>query len=149
MFQRDPRYKQGIFNPINPQKYVGTQKPIYRSSFEVKFFKWCDRNDNVLSWSSESIVIPYKNPVTNRVQRYFVDNYITLKEGNKIQKYLVEIKPYCQTIPPILEGTRKRKRTLIYEKQRWIQNQAKWEAAKTWADKHNAKFIILTEKDLF
>jgi hypothetical protein len=38
--------------------------------------------------------------------------------------------------------------TMVYETARFAQNQAKWDAAKKWCDKHGYSFLILTEKEL-
>ena len=108
-------YKQGVYKPVNREKYKSLRLPVYRSSWELKFFRWCDRNVSVLEWTSESVIVPYISPLDNRVHRYFVDGHIVLREGDKIAKYLVEIKPYKQTIPPV-ESKRKKKSTLLYEK---------------------------------
>lgn len=141
------QYKQGTYKPVHRQKYIGNKLPQYRSSWELKFFQWCDRNDNVLEWCSESIIVPYMSPVDGRYHRYFVDNAIVLKEGDKIVKYLVEIKPSKQTKPPT-PSNRKKKSTIIYEQVTYAVNQAKWEAARKFANKKNMKFIILTENEL-
>jgi hypothetical protein len=139
-------YKQGVFKPKNGAKFDGAAA-VYRSSYELKFFRWCDENVNVIRWGSENIVIPYINPNTNKFSRYFVDNFIVLKEGNKLKKYLIEIKPKKQTMPPDPKKYRK-KSNLIYEQAMYAQNSAKWVAANEWAKKHGAEFIILTEKEL-
>ena len=141
-------YKQGIYYPRDEKKYVGTQPIIYRSGWELKFFRWCDVNENVLEWTSESIVIPYVSPLDGRPHRYYVDNSVVIKEDNKIQKYLVEIKPKKQTIPPVF-SKRKKRSTVLYESQMYVKNQAKWKAAKQWCRKKNYKFLIITEEELF
>ena len=140
-------YKQGIYKPVHSQKYIGKRLPTYRSSWELKFFQWCDKNNNVLEWSSESVIVPYRSPVDGKRHRYFVDNAIVLKEGNKIKKYLVEIKPFKQTQPP-KQSNRKKKSTILYEEMTYAVNQAKWEAAEIYAKAKNMKFIILTENEL-
>ena len=140
-------YKQGVYNPVHRSKYIGVQTPVYRSSWELKFFRWCDRNPNVLEWGSESTIVPYVSPLDNRVHRYYVDGAIALKEGNKIVRYLVEIKPYKQTQPPV-DSKRKKQKTMIYEKTTYAVNQAKWQAAEKFAKKRNMQFIILTENEL-
>ena len=115
---------------------------------ELYFFQWCDRNPNVLEWASEAVIVPYISPLDNKVHRYFVDNILILKEGSKNVKYLVEIKPYKQTIPP--NATRRKKReTLLHEQATYEVNKVKWEAANEWAKKNGYKFIIITEKELF
>lgn len=146
IFKKDPRFKQGVFQPKNPQKFIG-KFAIFRSSLERKFFLWADSNPNVLEWSSEQIIVPYKSPIDQRLHRYYVDNYVVLKEGDKIKKYLIEIKPFKQTLPPV-PSNRKKKTTVLYETTQWVINQAKWEAAKKFADAKGAKFIVITEKDL-
>ena len=81
------------------------------------------------------------------MHRYYVDGAIALKEGNKIVRYLVEIKPYKQTQPPV-DSKRKKQKTMIYEKTTYAVNQAKWQAAEKFAKKRNMQFIILTENEL-
>lgn len=141
------QYKQGVYAPVNPNKYIGVKKPQYRSSWELKFFQWCDKNVNVLEWGSETVVVPYISPVDNRPHRYFVDNVIAIQEGNEVKKYLVEIKPYKQTLPPV-KSNRKKKSTVIYEHVAYAVNQAKWKYAAQFAKKKNMEFIVLTENEL-
>ena len=93
------KWRQGIFTPTNPDKFIGS-KAVYRSGLELKFFRFCDNNDNVKKWGSENVIVPYISPLDHRAHRYFVDNYIEILEGNKLKKYLVEIKPSKQTKPP-------------------------------------------------
>lgn len=141
-------YKQGIFYPQHGKKYVGKTPIIYRSGWELKFFRWCDVNENVLEWTSESVIIPYVNPLNGRPRRYFVDNSVVIKEGDKIARYLVEIKPKKQTVPP-KRSNRKKQSTMLYESTMYVQNKAKWEAAEKWCKKRRYKFLILTEDQLF
>ena len=86
---------KGKFYPRNPSKYKGdTTDIIYRSSWELKFMKYCDNNPNVLEWGSEEVVIPYRSPLDGKVHRYYVDFYIKVRTTkNEIKKYLIEIKP--------------------------------------------------------
>jgi len=141
-------FKQGIFKPQNSNKYMGSSYPVYRSGWELKFFRWADLNENILAWGSENIIIPYINPLDNKVHRYFVDNFVVFKDrdGNK-QKFLIEIKPSKQVSRPI-DSPRKKRTTILHEQTTWITNQAKWEAATKWSTKKGCKFIILTEKEL-
>ena len=145
MFKKDPRYTQGIFIPRNKEKFLGS-KAIYRSSLELRFMKFCDNNQNVVKWGSENVVIPYLNPLDGKIHRYFVDNFVQIKEGEKIKRYLVEIKPSKQLLPPTTKY--RKKSNLIYEQTMYITNQAKWQAAREWCNKKGLEFIILTEKHL-
>jgi len=65
---REKKYHQGIFNPKNPNKYKGNPNNIvYRSSWELKFMRYCDLNEKILEWGSEEFFIPYLDPTTNKV----------------------------------------------------------------------------------
>ena len=145
-FKKDDRFKQGIFIPKNPKKFVG-KFAIFRSSYEQRFFIWADNNSNILEWGSENIIIPYKSPIDGKVHRYYIDCYIVIKEGDKISKYIIEIKPHNQTIPP-KHSKRKQQKTILYENTQYAINQAKWEAAKNFAPTKGAKFLLITEKEL-
>ena len=140
-------YKQGVFDPSEPDKYTGIRPIVYRSGLELSFFRWCDRNNKILEWSSESVVLPYVSPKDGRVHRYFVDGTVKLQTASEVKKYLIEIKPSKQTVPPKQHGNKK-KSTLLYEQIQWATNSAKWKAAQAWCKKNNYKFLILREKDL-
>ena len=143
--RKRPKWRQGEFVPNNKEKFIGS-KGTYRSGLELKFFRFCDNNKNVLKWGSENVIVPYTSPLDGRVHRYFVDNYVVIKEGNDIKKYLVEIKPSKQTKPP--QTKYRKKQHLIYEQKNYVINQAKWEAAKKYGKKRGLTFIILTEREL-
>ena len=146
--KKDKRFRQGIFTPKNSEKYIGNNNPVYRSSWELKFFRWADLNENVLHWGSENIIIPYLSPLDQKVHRYFVDNFIVFKDSKGIKsKFLIEIKPSKQVEKPVVSQTKSR-RTMLYEQKTWIINQSKWDAAKKWATKKGYQFLILTEKEL-
>lgn len=142
------QYKQGLYQPTNKHKYTGRSNPRYLSGWELKFFRWCDKNPNVLEWSSENVIIPYVNPLTGRTHRYMVDNRVVIREGDNVVKYLIEIKPKRQTRRPTSHGNKKQS-TMLYENIEYVRNQAKWAAAKKWCDKHGYKFQIVTEDELF
>lgn len=145
--KKNPKFSQGIYIPKNKTKYRGNDYPRYMSSWELKLFRWCDDNNDVLEWSSENIVIPYVSPIDQRTHNYIVDAVIKLKTSNGIKKFLVEVKPYKQTVPPSYEKPVKSK-TQIYERLNYIRNKAKWDAAKMWCEKRDFEFVILTEHHL-
>lgn len=138
----------GHYTPINKHKYKGdVNKIIYRSSWELKFMKYCDSKDNVLEWGSEEMYIPYISPADGKMHRYFPDFYIRIRnQNNKIKKYLVEVKPKYQTVEP---KTQKRvTKQYINEVITYSVNQAKWKAASEFCKDHLWEFIILTENEL-
>lgn len=151
MYYLSEMYKatyKGRYRVSNPFKYKGDlQEVVYRSGWELKFMRWCDINPSVLEWGSETVVIPYRSPVDNKVHRYFVDFYIKVKDkNNKVQKYLIEIKPEKFTKPP--EIPKKKTRKFIDEVFQYGVNQAKWKSADEFCKDRNIQFLVLTEKDL-
>lgn len=146
--QKNSKFIQGIFVPKNENKYVGKKPILYRSSYELKFFRFCDDNPNVSRWASESIKIAYFHPFEKCVRQYHVDLNMVIKEGEVYKKYLVEIKPEKQTRKPDFTNSKCRKATMLYEQMTYVTNCAKWEAAKKFAKMHDMQFIILTEKNL-
>jgi hypothetical protein len=126
---RDGKYHQGRFTPQNPEKYKGDYTNIiYRSSWEVNFMRWCDRNSNILEWGSEEFFIPYYDPTTNKVRRYFPDFIIKVQESDgSIKKYIIEVKPERQTKPPT-QSSKKKRKTYITEALTYEKNIAKWKA---------------------
>ena len=143
------KYHQGNWTPKYPEKYEGNVSQIfYRSSWELKFMNWVDGNSNVIKWSSEETIVPYRSPVDNKPHRYFLDFKIKVKNSKgEIKTYLVEIKPDAQCRPP-KAPSRQTKRYLT-ECATFMVNQAKWEAANRWAIDRGWEFIVLTEKHLF
>ena len=146
---RDGKYHQGRFHPQNPQKYKGdVNNIIYRSSWELKFMQWCDRNENIMEYGSEEFWIPYVSPVDNRVHRYFPDFIIKLKESNEdIKTYVIEVKPKRQTLPPKQKS--RVTKSYLYEVQTYAVNQSKWNAADEWCKDRKLEFKVITEQELF
>ena len=142
--KRTSRFRQCVFQPRFPEKYKGTFPILLRSSWEISIARILDNNPNILSWGSESVVIPYQNPLTGRVSRYFVDFNMTMrdKEGN-LKKFLIEIKPHAQTLPP---SQKKNTKGLARRQAEYIKNQAKWQSASQWASTHGYIFTVITEK---
>lgn len=148
MANRSRSFQQGRYHPINPSKYKGDLKNvIFRSSYELKMFRYCDLSDNVLEWSAEETIVPYKNPITGTTNRYFVDIYLKHQtRDGQIKKKLIEIKPAKQTREP---KVRKRKsKKYLREVETYVINKAKWRAAEKFAKRHGMEFVVFTEKEL-
>jgi len=142
---------KGYFNPKNPKKYRGDPRNIiYRSRWESIVMDMFDRHPDVIEWSSEEIVIPYRSPVDGRMHRYFVDFYVKKRTPTgKIETSLVEVKPLAQTKPPILkEGKSKMTRNYVNAVMTWGVNSSKWEAAEKYCNERDWSFVIITEKEL-
>ena len=138
-----PRFAKGKFSPKNQEKYVGLKNPTYRSSWEHAFMRLCDEHPNVAKWASESIKIPYQNPLTGKHTIYVPDFFIQYvdKNGKSISE-LIEIKPKRQTRIQAAEKG-------ISTKAAVAMNNAKWEAAGAWCRQKGIKFRVLTEHDIF
>lgn len=134
---------RGRFIPRNPAKYVGNPNNIlFRSSWELAFFKWLDNNAAIVRWGSEELAIPYISPLDNRQHRYYPDIIILYKhKDGSLRKEIVEIKPYSQTVATPRMSDR--------DKQALVVNEAKWKAAAAFAEQMGAKFRVITEKTMF
>ena len=154
MYKNFDKAKHQVYKPLNIDKYKGTSYPICRSTWEYSFCKWLDRNEKIIEWSSETVTILYKDPSNQiingkiKTRRYYPDFLIKVLTGQNIQTWLIEIKPYKETLPP-KKSTKKSTKTLLYEAKTYKTNIAKWNAAKSYCQKRNWSFKILTEKDLF
>jgi|TARA_Y100000015_G_scaffold11352_1_gene10834 hypothetical protein len=140
-------YKSRYY-PSFPNKYKGNPNNIIcRSSWERRFCKWCDLNENILQWGSEEFSIPYISPIDNRIHKYFPDFIVKLRESSgRIRTYVIEVKPKKQTRPP-KPGKRKTK-SFIYETMEYAKNQAKWKAAEEFCADRMIEFKIITEDEL-
>jgi len=139
---------KGYFKPINPQKYKGNPSNIiYRSGWELKLMAYLDKHPDVIQWSSEEVIIPYRSPIDGRIHRYFPDFYVKKKNiDGSIETSLIEVKPAAQTKPPVKKT--KITRQYINEVTTWGVNEAKWKAAKEYCDDRKWSFLIFTEKEL-
>lgn len=142
-------FKQGFFKPNNPQKYRGDPTNIvYRSGWEKKIMEWLDNRSDVVSWSSEEIIIPYYSPVDNRMHRYFPDFYVeTLGSSGERRSFLLEVKPLNQTQEPKKQSRRTKR--YITEVVTYGINQAKWKAAEEYCRNKGWEFKLITEREIF
>lgn len=133
-------YHQGVIDPKSCKKLYescASEPIIYRSGLEYKFIKWCEKSEKVIKWASEPICIEYVLMSDKRKHKYFPDFMFETADG---KKYIVEIKPYSQTIQPKCTSS-------AYDKRNWIKNISKWNAAKEFVkSQKNTEFIIITEK---
>ena len=136
------------FIPSRPGKYIGKYPIISRSSWERMFMQYCDLTRDILEWSSENIAIPYYDPVKQRNRRYYPDFWVKIQERNRINRYIIEIKPERETRPPLKRGKKTRK-TLRTQQLTYLTNKAKWKAAEQYCRKLRFGFKILTERNLF
>jgi len=104
--------------------------------------RFCDSNDNIVMWSSESISIPYRNPITGKQSMYVPDFLIQYRnKRNQTVTELIEIKPKKQSI---IESKASAKDKAVV-----AVNYAKWEAASKWCKRQGIAFRVVTEEDIF
>ena len=136
------KFSQGTYQVINKDKYVGIRAPRWRSGWEFSFMKFCDSNDHILQWASESIQIPYRHPLTGKQTIYVPDFLITYRTRNNMMRAeLIEIKPKKQSVVESKMSSRDRAVVAI--------NYAKWASATAWCKRQGITFRVITEQDLF
>lgn len=81
--------KHKLFVPKNLEKYDGNVPIVLRSGLELKFALWCDNEIKIVKWSSETIAIPYWNPIKKRYANYYPDFFITTDVNNKKLNYII------------------------------------------------------------
>ena len=144
----------GRFRPKNPNKYKGDPTKIfYRSSWELKFFSYCDKHPDVIWWQSEEVVVPYYSPIDGRRHRYFPDVIVKTKTpGGGSKTLMIEIKPKNQTRPPDRSKKTTAKgrvsRKYLNEVKTYGINEAKWKAAQMYCAQRGWEFKIYTEETL-
>jgi TnsA endonuclease N terminal len=137
------KFSQGVYQVKNPEKYMGNRAPTYRSGWEYTFMTFCDNNPSIQQWSSESIKIPYRDPLTGKNTIYIPDFLISYVD-KKLKKHveLIEIKPSNQMIAEKVGKN-------PYNQAQYVKNMAKWEAAGAWCRSQGIKFRILNEIDIY
>lgn len=136
------KFATGKYIIKNPEKYIGKRAPTYRSSWEFTFCSFCDNNPAVINWASESITIPYRNPVTGKNTVYVPDFLIVYVDANQRKHTeLVEVKPTKETTMENAKSYRDKLSVAI--------NMAKWAAADAWCRANGIRFRVVTEFDIF
>lgn len=151
------RFKQGFYKVKNKEKYRGDlSKVIYRSSWELKFFKECDNDQDIVKWEAEPVwlAIKYISPIDKKTHTYYPDVYCEKSIDGKVYKFIIEIKPKQFLIKPKMPNysglvgdlvKRKAKNAYILKKRKFDVIYAKHVYAKIFAKRNKMKYIFLTE----
>jgi hypothetical protein len=163
------RTLQGYYKVQNKQKYVGDPSlVVYRSSWEMKFCRWCDYSPSILRWSSEPLSIPYYDRISNleknkkerldnnnprnwKIRNYHTDFWCEVQKGDEIEKWFVEIKPEYELrkpVPPPINSPLKKIKRFNTMAKNYLINESKFASLNEWAKKHDMKFYVFTEKTL-
>ena len=152
---KDSKYQQGYFSPLNPIKYIGKYPIIFRSGWERKFAIYCDNNPNIVEWASEPFCIQYTNILDQSEHRYYPDFLIRVKTKRDeddyiMESYIIEIKPSKQLKKPEPPLKRKGKAVSNYKSalKMYLTNLSKVKYMQEYAHQHNMKFALLTEENL-
>lgn len=137
-----PNWAQGKYTVKNPAKYIGKSTPKYRSGWEFRMMTFFDNHSSVLYWASESIRIPYKNPLTGKATSYVPDFFVVYqnKSGKQLAE-VIEVKPKKQTS---LTEARTRQ-----DQAHAIVNMAKFAAANRYCKQYGYTFRVISENDIF
>jgi hypothetical protein len=136
------KYSQDKFIPKHPEKLLGKKEIFYRSSWELLMMNFLDNHPSVIQWASESIRIPYTNPLTGQRTQYVPDFFVLSQDRNgKRQAEMVEVKPKNEALMEHARSQRDKAFLAI--------NTAKFAAAMVFCKKNNIKFTVITEDQLF
>lgn len=137
------RFSKDYYKIKNPEKYVGSHPPIYRSSWEMTFMMFCDNNPSIQEWASEPVKIPYRDPLTGR-QTVYVPDFLIVYLDRNLKKHaeLIEIKPANQMLKEKVGKN-------PYNQAQYVKNMAKWEAAGEWARQRGIRFRVVNEHDIY
>ena len=135
-------FRQGLYEVKNAEKYVGKGKPRFRSGWEMTFMMFLDNNDHVLQWASESVSIPYRNPITGKQSMYVPDFIVTYRgRDDTVRAEMIEIKPRKQSLIEERQSQRDRAQVAI--------NYAKWHQATKWCRANGLIFRVINEDQIF
>lgn len=153
------KYHSGFYKLLNEKKYItDPNKIVYRSSLELKFCNFVDKNSKVLKWGSEVVGVPYIGS-DGKPHTYYIDFYVEVANPNNPAGYdriLVEVKPSVEAErviknqPPQkpVKSTPTSLRNWEYAILEFYKNKRKWCAAKEYARIKGMIFVIVTEKTL-
>lgn len=136
------KYRQGVYEMKNPQKYIGNNPPVYRSSWEYDFMQVCDLNPAIFQWASEPFPIQYTSPFDMKLHSYWPDFIVrSIQTNGKLKTILYEVKPRKQTMVEHAKSKR--------DKMALQLNAAKWQAAHEYAQAQGMDFYVVTEDQLY
>jgi hypothetical protein len=138
-----PRFAKGLYQVSHQEKYMGKSRPIYRSSWELQFMRFCDNHTSITQWASEPLRIPYLHPFTGKKTTYVPDFLIQYQDRNgAVKTEIIEVKPANQAMR---EATGRNKHNQAH----YLVNQAKWSAAKDFCKQQGMIFRVITENEMF
>jgi hypothetical protein len=164
-------YQVGDFRPFlkNLNKYVnrGNKSLIARSGLEIRTFQKLDNLSSVISWSSETVYVPYQKPIFENKysstiiltdeHKYIIDCWLLWKKSEtEMIEMLVEIKPKLMCYPPKQPKINNKKSWERYHESNrtYLINKYKWIATNEFCKKitkdrdRPLHFVIFTENEI-
>lgn len=160
-------YRVDDFRPFlnHPEKYHNpNNKPLVaRSGLEMRWFKYLDGAENVVTWSSECVHVPYEKPIFytendstvayTEEHKYIVDVWMIWKNGDVEYEMLGEIKPETMCYPPKEPKINNKKALNNYHSsmQTFLINRSKWVSTFQFCKRlleskqRQIHFVIMTE----
>jgi hypothetical protein len=163
-------YQVADFRPFlkNLNKYItkGNKPLVARSGLEIRTFQKLDNLSSVISWSSETVYVPYQKPlfenkssqiIKTEQHKYIIDCWLLWKKSEtEVIEMLVEIKPKSMCYPPkqpkinnvkSWEKYHDANRTYLINKYKWI---ATNEFCKRITKEKNRPihFVVFTEDEI-
>lgn len=159
---KNTKYKNGLYIPVNKIKLIKANNEggvYFRSGLERKMMVYLDRNDKIIRWSAEYIRVPYEKTEWNSNLKdfettqhtYYPDFYYEMiRDNGEIARVVAEVKPYKETIEPVIKEnmTSKQMKNLEYDLKMYNKNLQKWKYMIEYCNRKGFEFIIITEKNL-
>ena len=106
---------------------------------------YCDKNDAIIEWGSEEVIVPYLSPMDGKIHRYFPDFYMKVRQADgSTKKFIIEVKPKSQCKQPV-KNPKRRTTKWFNEVKTFAINQAKWKYAREFCEDKGMEFKIFTE----
>lgn len=148
--------KSGYYDVSESKKYIFPdgviEPPQYKSSYEWLFMRFAERNNKVITWSSEPFPIPYFDMGTQKNRNYWIDFTLKTASGEiwwvevKDSKEVEEVNRFKRKFESIQNPNIAKQFALKNPKV--AMNYCKWVVAKQFAISKGAVFHVVTEKDL-
>lgn len=145
------KHSEGYYMVVNEDKYIGdVSNVIYRSSYELNFYRELDLDDDVIYWVVEppELKIRYFNPVRQKWSYYFPDAFCVKMINGKQVKCLLEVKPKSKLKPPAKYNGSDPKRLKAYQNRlgEYKIIDAKRKASIDFAKMKGMHYIFITER---
>lgn len=104
--------------------------------------RMADKHPNIKYWASESVQIPYIHPFQNKKRMYIPDFLLVYEDKNgRTHTEIIEVKPLSQSVVSEARSN--------HDKAALAVNAAKWQAAHEFCRRHNMKFRVVTQREIF